>query len=208
MKQRKVMLALLTSLFVITVQQSYLWSGEPGVLVKEVICNVSSFNEIEDIRERKAKQWDVISPSINFEIISQRVMGEYWDKCLFDEKREFVELFTNYLKNTYVKKVNPLFGNEIIALKEKQVNNRAKVQTTLLLKSGKEISAGFYLLRENGKWKICDLVVEGVSLANNYRSQVISTLTRASYEELLHMMKQKQGNEHPILFSELTKQTF
>jgi phospholipid transport system substrate-binding protein len=193
MKQRKVMFVMLVSIFVITATQSYLWSGEPGELVKTVILNESSLNnKIEDIHERKAKQWELISPSFNFEMISQRVMGEYWEKCLYDEKSEFVKLFTNHLKNSYLKKPNPLFGEKIISLKEKQFNKFAKVQTILLTKSGKEVSTDFYLLCENGEWKISDLVVEGVSLVNNYHSQITNTLVRTSYEELLQTMKKNE----------------
>jgi len=199
MKYRKVMFVMFVSIFVITANQSYLWSGEPGALVKEVILNESSLNGIEDIHERKAKQWDAISPSFNFEKISQRVMGEYWDNCLYEQKCGFTELFTSHLKSSYVKKANSLFGKQIISLKEKQFNKFAKVQTTLLTTSGKEFSADFYLIRENGKWKICDLVIEGVSLVNNYHSQITNTLVRTSYEELLDTMKEKQGKEIPAM---------
>ena len=195
MKHRKVMFVVLVSIFAITVNQSYLWSGEPATLVKKVILSESSFNKIDDINERKTKQWDAISSSFNFEKISQRVMGEYWNKCLYEQKSGFVELFTNHLKCSYVKKANPLFGEKIISLKEKQFSKFANVQTTLLTKSGKEVSADFYLLRENGKWQICDLVMEGVSLVNNYHSQITNTLVRTSYEELLDTMIKKQGKD-------------
>jgi ABC-type transport system involved in resistance to organic solvents, auxiliary component len=196
MKHRKVMFVMLVSIFVITANQPYLWSGEPGSIVKEVILNESSLNKIEDIHERKAKQWDAISPFFNFEKISQRVMGKYWDKCLNEQKCGFVDLFTSHLKSSYVKKANSLFGKEIISLKEKQFNKFAKVQTTILTMSGKEVSADFYLLRENGEWKICDLVMEGVSLANNYHSQIINTLVRTSYDELLRTMMKKQDKTY------------
>jgi len=195
MKHRKVMFVILVSIFAITVNQSYLWSGEPATLVKKVILSESSFNKIDDINERKTKQWDAISSSFNFEKISQRVMGEYWNKCLYEQKSGFVELFTSRLKCSYVKKANPLFGERIISLEEKQFSKFANVQTTLLTKSGKEVSADFYLLRENGKWQICDLVMEGVSLVNNYHSQITNTLVRTSYEELLDTMMKKQGKD-------------
>jgi len=189
------MFVILVSIFAITVNQSYLWSGEPSALVKKVILSESSLNGIDDINERKTKQWDAISSSFDFDKISQRVMGEYWSKCLYEQRSGFVELFTNHLKCSYVKKANPLFGKKIISLKEKQFNNSARVQTTLLTKSGKEISADFHLLRENGKWLICDLVMEGVSLVYNYRSQITNTLVRTSYEELLKTMMKKQGKD-------------
>lgn len=196
MKHRKIVFIMLISIFAITANQSYLWSGEPGALVKKVILNEYSFNKIEDIHERRARQWEVISPSLNFEIISQRVMGEYWEECLYEQKSGFVELFTNHLKNSYIRKPNPIFGKKIISLSEKQFNNFAKVQTTLLSRSGKVISTDFYLLFENGEWKICDLVVEGVSLVNNYRSQIANTLDRTSYDELLRTIKRKQAEKY------------
>ncbi len=198
MKYRKIMFVILVSIFAITINQSYLWAGEPGTLVKEVILSESSLNKIEDIHERKAKQWDAISSSFNFEKISQRVMGEYWNKCLYEQRSGFVELFTNHLKNSYVNKENSLFGKKVVSLKEKQFNKFAKVQTTLLTMYGKEVSADFYLLRENGKWQICDLVMEGVSLVNNYHSQITNTLVRTSYDELMHTMKEKQNQTKKI----------
>ncbi len=196
MKNRKIVFIIVISIFAITVMQSYLLAGEPSVLVKKVILNEYSLNKIEDIQERRAKQWEVISPSLNFEIISQRVMGEYWDKCLYEQKSGFVELFTDHLKNSYIKKTRPIFGRKIISLREKRFDDFAKVETTLLVQSGREVSTDFYLFYENGKWKICDLVVEGVSMVNNYHSQIANTLDRTSYDELMSTIKDKQAERN------------
>ena len=196
MKNRKIVFIMFISIFAITVMQSYLWAGEPSVLVKKVILNEYSLDKIEDVRERRAKQWEVISPSLNFEIISQRVMGEYWDKCLFEQKSGFVELFTDHLRNSYINKTRPIFGKKILSIREKRFDNLAKVQTTLLVQSGREVSTDFYLFYENGEWKICDLVVEGVSLVNNYHSQIVNTLDRTSYDELMSTLKDKQAERY------------
>ncbi len=195
MKHRRAVFIILISLFAITFRQSCLEAGEPGELVKGVILNETSLNDIEDIHERKARQWDMISSAINFEMISQRVMGEYWEGCSYEKKCEFVELFTNHLRNSYVKRKHDLFGKEIISLREKQFNNFARVKTILLVRYGKEVSTDFYLLHENGEWKIYDLVVEGVSLVNNYHSQITKTIVRTSYEELLNIIRRKQDKE-------------
>ena len=196
MKNRKIVSIVVISIFAITVIQSYLWAGKPSVLVKKVILNEYSLNEIENIHERRAKQWDVISPFLNLEIISQRVMGEYWDKCLYEQKSGFVELFTDHLKNSYINKARPIFGKKIVSIREKQFDDFAKVQTTLLVQSGREVSTDFYLFFENGEWKICDLVVEGVSLVNNYHSQIVNTLDRTSYDELMSTIKNKQAERY------------
>ena len=212
MKYRKVVFVMFVSIFAITVAQSYLWSGEPEELVKEVILNEYSPNETKNIQEYKTKLWEEISPSFNFEEISKRVMGKYWKKLLHEEKSEFVELFTNYLNSSYIRKTNSLFGKEIISLREKQFNKYARVQAKLLTKAEKEISTDFYLLNENGEWKIYDLVIEGVSLVNNYYSQINNTLIITSYEGLVQTMKQKKGKgyyvpEYNLLASGWTKRT-
>ena len=66
MKYRKVMFVILVSIFAITVNQSYLWSGEPGVLVKRVILNEASFSNIDDISERKVKTMGSDFPCVEF----------------------------------------------------------------------------------------------------------------------------------------------
>ena len=107
-----------------------------------------------------------------------------------------MELFTDHLRNSYINKTRPIFGKKILSIREKRFDNLAKVQTTLLVQSGREVSTDFYLFYENGEWKICDLVVEGVSLVNNYHSQIVNALDRTSYDELMSTIKNKQAERY------------
>jgi len=203
---------MLTSLFVITFAQSRLWSGEPSELVKGVVKKFS-YNEIEDTQAHKKLLWEEISPSFDFREISKRVMGQYWGNLLDEERSEFEVLFTNHIKISYIiGKTNPLFGKEIVSIREKMSNKFAKVQTELLTKTEKEVSADFYLYNKNGEWKIYDLVIEGVSIVNNYRSQINSTISKNSFKNLVQIMRQNQGkgyetSEHNLLVSGWAKPT-
>jgi phospholipid transport system substrate-binding protein len=212
MKCRKAVFVMLASLFVFTFAQSSLWSGEPAELVKGVVKKFS-YNEIENIQEHKTLLWKEISPSFDFREISKRVMGQYWENLLDEEKSEFEVLFTNHIKLSYIiGKTNPLLGKKIVSIREKMSNKFAKVQTELLTKTEKEVSADFYLYNQNGEWKIYDLVIEGVSIVNNYRSQIHSTISRNSFEGLVQIMRQNQGkgndaSGHRILVSGWAKPT-
>ncbi len=193
MKCRKVVFVMFASLFVITFAQSRLWSGEPAELVKGVVKKCS-YNEIENIREHKILLWEEVSPSFDFKEISKRVMGQHWENLLDKERSEFEVLFTNHIKMSYIiGKTNPLLGKKIVSIREKMSNKFAKVQTELLAKTEKEVSADFYLFNKNGEWKIYDLVIEGVSIANNYRSQINITMSNKSFDGLVQIMKQSQG---------------
>ena len=65
----------------------------------------------EDTNERKRKLWEEISLSFNFEEMAKRAMWNHW-KTVHRMKKEFVELFTNNIKDAYIRKSGPRFGEK------------------------------------------------------------------------------------------------
>ncbi len=175
--------------------------GEPGNLVMKTIdkgltiLKDPSLSGKEKFGERKRKLWAEISPLFNFKEMSKRALGKYWKERSDEEKSEFVELFTSILKDTYIGKTDTYSGEKIVYLRERQDDTRCKVQTTFITKAKKEISVNFSLLNNDGEWKIYDVVIEGVSLVNNYRSQFNNILIKSSYEDLVQKMEEKKGKE-------------
>jgi len=125
--------------------------------------------------------------------MAKRAMWNHWEKRSTDEKKEFVELFANNIKAAYIRKSGSRFGERMISLMEKQGNKFAKVQVKLIKKNEEEVSADFFLLKENLEWKIYDVVFEGVSIVRNYCRQINSFLGKSSYEELVQKLKQNQN---------------
>lgn len=199
MKYIKIIFVIFITLLLQIHTSTYLWAEKPGELVMTTIergltvLKDPSLNGEDKLQERKQKLWDEISPLFNFEEMSKRSLGKYWRKRSLEEKREFVELFTNILKDTYIGKTDSYSNEKIIYLREKQRDNRTKVQTIFITSTGKEVSVDFSLLSNSGKWKIYDAVIEGVSLVNNYRNQFNNILVKSSYEELVKKIKQKQS---------------
>ena len=176
----------------LTCNPTPLWSGEPEEVVKEVIFKDISLKD-EDTKERKIRLWEEIEPSFNFEEMAKRAMWNHWAKRSTDEKKEFVELFANNIKAAYIRKSGSRFGERMIFLMEKQGNKFAKVQVKLIKKNEEEVSADFFLLKENLEWRIYDVVFEGVSIVRNYYHQINSFLSKSSYEELVQKLKQNQS---------------
>ncbi|MHC4268374.1 MAG: MlaC/ttg2D family ABC transporter substrate-binding protein [Planctomycetota bacterium] len=190
MKYKKIVFKIFVVVFLLTIT-STLWSGEPGELVREVILKDTSLMPEEMTKELKQKIWDEMTYAFNFEEMTKNVMGNHWKKRSNEEKKEFTEIFTHYLKRAYAKKSSHRFGEKIISLKEKQGDERARVQVELIKRTEGKVLANFFLLRKNGKWQIYDVIIEGVSIAHNYRHQIHSFLTRSSYEDLVKKLKQK-----------------
>lgn len=192
MKYRRIVFKLCLSLFLLMFTSTLLWSGEPGDLIKRIILKDFSLTEGEDIKERKQELWREISQSLDFEEIAKRVMGKYWKERSSEEKEEFVGLFVGNIKGACMRRTGPRFGEEIISLSEKQNNRYARVHIDLIRRTVEEVSADFRLIKKDGKWLICDLIYEGVSLVHNYRSQIYSFLAKSSYEDLVLLLKQRQ----------------
>ncbi len=193
MKYRKIVFGVFGSILFITFTSTLLWSGEPGDFVKDVILKDISLKNGEETKERRQKIWREISHSFDFEEITKYAMGMYWMECSPEEKREFIELFANHVKGAYMRRTGPRFGEKIISLNEEQSNdNYAIVQVGLIKRTEEKVSAEFRLIKKDVEWRICDVIFEGVSLANNYRSQIYSFLIKSSYEELVQTFKQNQ----------------
>ncbi len=193
MKYRRIVFELFLGVFLLMSTATLLWSGEPGDLIKEIVLKDISLKEGEGLEERKQELWREISNSLDFEEISKRVMGKFWKERSPEEKKEFIGLFVENVKVACMRKTGSSFGEEIISLSEKQNDRYAKVHIDLLKRQMEEVSVDFRLIKKDGKWQICDLIYQGVSLVHNYRSQIYSFLSKSSYEELVQVLKHRQS---------------
>jgi phospholipid transport system substrate-binding protein len=107
------------------------------------------------------------------------------------ERQEFVTLFTNLLERSYAGKIDLYDGEIVIFTGEAVEDNFARVDTKIISKRGEEYSIDYKLLRTNGDWRIYDVVVEHISLVNNYRSQFNRVISNSSYENLIKKINQK-----------------
>ena len=193
MRYRRIAFKIFIGIFflTLTLTSTSLWSGEPGEVVEDVILKDISLKDGGNTKERKRKLWEEISLSFNFGDMAKRAMGKYWSERSHEEKREFVELFAKNIKNAYIRKTGPRFGEKILSMSEVQDNGCARVRIELIKRTEEKVSAVFCLIKNEVDWQICDVIFEGVSLVNNYRSQINSFLIKSSYEELVQTFKQK-----------------
>lgn len=201
MKCRKVLPPIFFGIFLSISIATFLIAGErgePGKLLMNTIdsgltiLKNPSLQGEEKIQERKQRLWNEISPIFNFEEMSKRTLGQHWKKRSPEEKKEFVELFTVILKDSYIGKTDTYSGEKIVYITEKQANKYSTVQTKFVTKNNTEILIDYRLINNQGKWKIYDVIIEGVSLINNYRSQFNAILLKSSYGELIQKIKEKK----------------
>ena len=123
--------------------------------------------------------------------MARRSLGSEWRRRNLEEQKEFVKLFTDLLKRSYLEQIESYSGEKIQYLKELEGDNYAEVATKIIDNKGQEYSVNYRLHKVNEDWKVYDVVIEDISLVNNYRSQFNRVLAKSSYEELVNTMKGK-----------------
>ena len=141
----------------------------------------------EDRRQRLEK---VVAARFDYPEMSRRSLGTQWNQLSDKDKQEFVDLFRTLLTNTYADKVETYSGEGVQYLNERTEKEYAEVRTKVL--SGKtEIPMDYRLLHKDNDWRVYDVVVDGVSLVNNYRGQFTKILHTSSYPGLVDQLRKK-----------------
>lgn len=142
-------------------------------------------------KERRDRLRQVIFARFDFAEMAQRSLGPEWRRRSPAEQQEFVNLFTDLLQENYIGTIESYNGDKVIYNRELQDQTNAEVQTTLTTRSEAAYSINYRLRLVGKDWKVYDVVIENISLVNNYRSQFSRVISKSSYEELVRTMKEK-----------------
>ena len=137
--------------------------------------------------------WKTVKPMFDFTEISMRAVARYWRTFSAKEKTDFVDVFAQFLGNTYIDKIQGEYHNEkIIYLDQELYQDRYAEVRTKILRESVEIPVNYRLIKEDGGlWKVYDIIVEGVSLVGNYRTQFASILEKESPTQLIQLLNDK-----------------
>jgi phospholipid transport system substrate-binding protein len=123
--------------------------------------------------------------------LSMRTLGRNWPKLNPAQQKEFIQLYRQILEKAYIDKILSYTNEKIVFPKENMLsNNQAEVQTKVIT-SSKEIPIFYKVILKDGTWKVYDVVVENVSLVQNYRSQFNSILAKNTPDQLLEILRKK-----------------
>ncbi|NLA41536.1 MAG: ABC transporter substrate-binding protein [Smithella sp.] len=122
---------------------------------------------------------------------SRRTLTRNWKKFTPEQRKEFVDLFEQVLEKTYLDRILEYSNEKIIFHRETMVaEDKAEIQSKIVT-SSKEVPIYYRMILKNGQWKVYDVVVENVSLVQNYRTQFSEILTGSTPEQLLEILRKK-----------------
>jgi phospholipid transport system substrate-binding protein len=144
------------------------------------------------VLERRSAVRKIANEIFDFGETARRSLGRHWVQRTPAERQEFVALFSDLLERSYISKIE-LYGGEKISYGGDRIEGDfATVRSTLVTKHGTEIPIEYRMLRRGDRWMVYDVIIEGVSLIANYRTQFNKIISTSSYQELVRRMKTKQ----------------
>jgi phospholipid transport system substrate-binding protein len=123
---------------------------------------------------------------------AKRSLGRHWAARTQAERDEFVKLFGDLLERSYISKIELYGGEKIQYMSDRIEDDQASVLSKLVTKAGSDIPIEYRMLKKGDRWLVYDVIIEGVSLVSNYRTQFNKIIQTSSYAELVKKMKSRQ----------------
>lgn len=142
--------------------------------------------------------------AMDFDTLSKLVLARNWNKFSAAQQQEFIAEFKRHLSVTYGRNVDSYKNEKVQILGERpEARGDITVQTKILRGSaGEDVLADYRLRQKDGQWMIIDVIVEGVSLVSNFRSQFQDIVAKGGPDRLLALLREKNASGEPLQTAE------
>lgn len=179
-------------------------SSQPMDVVKTpidaviVILNDPQYKQPGTRAAQRSEIWKTVQPMFDFTEVSMRALARNWKRFSAAEREAFVDVFAQFLGNTYIDKIQGEYHNEqIVYLSETRHGDAYAEVKTHILREALEIPVNYRMRKQDdGQWKVYDIIVEGVSLVKNYRTQFASILNRKAPADLIEQLNEKLEDQN------------
>ena len=140
---------------------------------------------------KKDKMRAIADDMFDFTELSKRTLAQNWSKFDPEQRKEFIKLYKTLLADTYADKILAYTNEKIVFSKEIPLSDKTAEVRSSVLRKPSEIPINYRVIKKDDGWRVYDVVVEGVSLINNYRSQFREILLSKPPESLLETLRKK-----------------
>ncbi|MCL4502027.1 MAG: ABC transporter substrate-binding protein [Deltaproteobacteria bacterium] len=139
--------------------------------------------------QRSSQIHQIIEESFDFPYMAKDALGSASGQLSGGQRQEFLKNFSYLFQDSYTRMVLKFLSKENIAYKrESTQGNKATVDTTIN-RPNESIPVTYHLHKAGGGWKLYDVIVDGVSILHNYRTQFSQTIQTKGFGYLMERMK-------------------
>jgi len=141
--------------------------------------------------ERQNQMRKAVDGRFDWTTMAKSAMGRNWRELNEAQRKEFSSLFSDLIEKTYMSRIESYSGEKIQYKSEKVDGPYGQVDVVIVTLRGTDIPVSYRVLKKGAEWMVYDVNIEGVSLVNNYRSQISSILNSSNYANLISRLKTK-----------------
>ena len=176
------------------------WAGvaekSPEAAVKILLNEIKQIvegNGLSDVKKAANKKHSDIAISIlEIQEISQKALGKYWKKQSAEQKDQFQKLLGDlYVHVAFPSSAKFFASLDLMYGKSKSKKGMTVVPITVIHEKEGEVDIGFKMKQFAKDWLVVDVILDGVSMRNNLRSQFYKILKKNDFNELIRRMKKK-----------------
>ena len=172
---------------------------DPDIFLKQSVQEVSAFistNKEQLERDDKflvQKMNELVIPKFDIILMSKITLGKAtWTSISDDEKSRFVNAFKSLMVRTYMKSLTVFDGEKILFLPYSpgKRSDVAKVKSMYIMNDG-DLPVNYRLKKnDNGDWKVFDIIIDGISLLKNYRTDFQNHVKNNGIESLIKKLNE------------------
>ena len=149
--------------------------------------------------QKRAQIEQIVYAHFDFTTLSKLVLARNWKQLSPAQQHDFVEEFKRHLSVTYGRNVET-YNNEraVITGDRQESNGDWTVKTKIVRPSAADILVDYRLRKQDDSWQVIDVIIEGVSLVANFRSQFQEILSGSNPDHLIQLLREKNAKGEPL----------
>jgi len=176
------------------------WAGSeqksPEASVKTLLNEIKQIvegNGLSDAKKAANKKHSDIAVSIlEIQEISQKTLGKYWKKQSAEQKDQFQKLLGDLFVYVAFPSSAKFFASlDLMYGKSQSKKGMTVIPITVIHEKEGEVDISFKMKQFAKDWLVVDVILDGVSMRNNLRSQFYKILKKNDFNELIRRMKKK-----------------
>ncbi len=166
-------------------------AATPTSYVKDILNEVMGIqtNPSYSQQTRKEAIRNIIRKNFDFDRMSKDSLGAAYNSLSSSQRQEFQTIFSALFTDSYTRLVLNFLKQETINYHKEQIQgSQASVDTTLI-RTNEKIPVDYLMHRESAGWVLYDVIVDGVSILDNYKRQFARVMSANSFDYLMDKMR-------------------
>lgn len=139
----------------------------------------------------------IIEPHIDFDRVASLTLGKYWNKATPAQKERFNQEFKRLLVRTYTTAFLEYADWKIryLPLQMNPEDQRTVVRTEIMQSGAHATAVNYRMIQGKKGWQVYDILIEGISLLQNYRASFVEEINRTgSLDQLIQQLASRNSS--------------